>query len=206
MTTSEDRFSKYKEDLLNFDEFYIADVYFNDSTRTPFIFENRAREHAEFKRQLAQELWREFSIRIELSGVSVCGSGHLGFSPVPEAGRWGRPFAPGSSDLDVAVVSTPLFLKCWEGLQANPPATDLMVKHRVLRDLFWGLLNPINLRRACGAGNAFVSAWWKVFETIDVNPAKAVHGRIYRSEFEMNRYHFKSIRLAQERLENGELD
>jgi hypothetical protein len=145
-------------------------------------------------------------VRIDLGQIEICGSAHLGFSPVPEEGRWGRAFRRFESDLDVAVVSVGLFTRCWESLQDDPPQMAKLQRLRVLQDLFWGMFNPFILKLAIGReGNPFITDWWNLFDSLEVFPVKAVRGRIYRTEAEMNGYHCRSIRRAQDLILAGQL-
>src|SRR3954451_21953211 len=117
-----DRFNAYCDDLAKCASREVVDLYYSNHVRGPFVFEGREREGAEFKRHLATRLAETFSMRVDLGHIEICGSGHLGFSPVPEQGRFGRPFTPGESDLDVAIVSVGLFTRCWESVQEQPPS------------------------------------------------------------------------------------
>jgi hypothetical protein len=58
--TPEDRFRAYRIDLEKFEASVIADTYFTNHTRVPYVFEGREHKGAEFKRQLATA-WQTLS-------------------------------------------------------------------------------------------------------------------------------------------------
>jgi hypothetical protein len=69
---------------------------------TPFVFENRPMKYVIFREQVAD--------RFEIGSQDVCivGSAKLGYSP--GAHKFGTPFAE-TSDVDVVIISEPLFYK-----------------------------------------------------------------------------------------------
>ena len=69
---------------------------------TPFVFENRPMKYVIFREQVAD--------RFEIGSQDVCivGSAKLGYSPSPH--KFGTPFAE-TSDVDVVIISEPLFYK-----------------------------------------------------------------------------------------------
>ncbi len=69
---------------------------------TPFVFENRPMKYVIFREQVAD--------RFDIGSQDVCivGSAKLGYSPSPH--KFGTPFAE-TSDVDVVIISEPLFYK-----------------------------------------------------------------------------------------------
>src|SRR5438309_10590224 len=94
----------YRQDLLAtaFDADWVLDKYFHSGQSVVF---NGAPPGAEaaLKRHVAKSLGGALNAAIHPLQLVLCGSAHLGFSPVPN--KIGKPFDPTSSDIDVAVVS-----------------------------------------------------------------------------------------------------
>jgi hypothetical protein len=69
---------------------------------TPYVFQNRPMKYVIFREQVAD--------RFDIGSQDVCivGSAKLGYSPSPN--KFGTPFAE-TSDVDVVVISEPLFYK-----------------------------------------------------------------------------------------------
>jgi hypothetical protein len=101
-------FPDYQRDLVapDYEVERVLDRYFHCGVSHVFVGA-RPDEEPSFKRELVRRL--RDSLRIELHPLQLmlCGSAHLGFSPVPD--KLGKPFDSRSSDIDVAVVSTELF-------------------------------------------------------------------------------------------------
>jgi hypothetical protein len=116
----------------------------------------------------------------------VCGSAHLGFSPVP--GKLGRPFDSSSSDIDVSVVSTELFDRWWGELQLSKALVPAVLT-RIAEDLFWGFINPANVNNLSEIGQK----WWDLFGGIRTDRAKGVRGRLYHNYWSMQNYHIHAI-------------
>jgi hypothetical protein len=179
-------FPDYKRDLTaaDFDANRILDRYFHSGQSIVF---NGAPPEVEplFKSNLARQLHQCFRIKFHPLQLIVCGSAHLGFSPVPH--KLGNPFNALSSDIDVAVVSTELFDHWWFELQSIelfPP--DLA---RVAEDLFWGFINPSNVKNV----SPIAREWWSVFGDIQTDRAKGVRGRLYRNYWSTQNYHAHAI-------------
>src|ERR1700733_794891 len=82
----------------------LARVFLLDGT--PFVFSKSPMKYIIFKEQVASEF------NLGSQDVCIVGSARLGFSP--SGHKFGRPFAE-TSDVDVVLISEPLFL---EGSQA----------------------------------------------------------------------------------------
>src|SRR5262245_48591071 len=101
-------FPDYKRDLLaaNFDVNRILDRYCHSGQSAIFMGASPDTEPF-FKNDIARRLCDSLCVRLHPLQLIICGSAHLGFSPVPD--KLGKPFDSSSSDIDVAVVSTELF-------------------------------------------------------------------------------------------------
>jgi hypothetical protein len=175
-------FPEYKRDLLaeNFDVNYVLDRYFHSGES--MVFAGAApEEEALLKNNIARVLHGAFGARVHPLQIIVCGSAHLGFSPVPE--KLGTPFNALASDIDVAVISSDLFDTWWAELQSA--GLDPGVRETIARDMFWGFINPANARDVSEAGDR----WWSAFGGLRTDRAKGVRGRLYRTFWSMQSYH-----------------
>ncbi len=172
----------YKDDLVadGFDANKILDRYFHSGPSFAFFRAPPERE-PEFKSYLADCIFGVLRIRLHPLQLIVCGSAHLGFSPVPE--KLGKPFDSDSSDIDIAIVSTELFDLWWAELQACELAR--INRAKVADDLFWGFINPAHVKDASETG----SRWWDMFRRMETKRAKNVRGRLYRNYWSMQNYH-----------------
>jgi len=175
-------YADYKRDLLaeDFDANYVLDRYFHTGQSAVFI---GAQPHEEpnFKCEVARASFTAFGIRAHPFQLIITGSAHLGFSPVP--GKLGKPFDSASSDIDIAVVSPELFDLWWTELQSG--GLEPAVREIVSRDLFWGFINPANVRDLSDCG----AKWWRLFGNLSTDRAAGVRGRLYRTFWSMQSYH-----------------
>ncbi len=183
----------YKRDLTNssFDVNYMLDRYFHSGQSSVFSGASPDVEVA-FTNEVAKALFLAFEIRVHPMQIVVCGSAHLGFSPVPE--KIGKSFDPKTADIDVAVISQEIFESAWNELQSIN--LDSATRMTISRDLFWGFINPANIRDVCNHGKR----WWNAFGTIKTDRAVGVRGRLYRNFWSMQSYHRIAISLGREKL------
>jgi len=188
-------FPDYKRDLLaeDFDVNYVLDRYFHSGESSVFGGADPA-EEALLKNEIARALHDAFRTRVHPLQIIVCGSAHLGFSPV--ADKLGKPFDPTSSDIDVAVISAELFDAWWSELQSA--GLDPGVRETIARDMFWGFINPSNARDVSEAG----ICWWRAFGGIRTDRAKGVRGRLYRTFWSMQSYHRLAVFHGRSKLLN----
>jgi hypothetical protein len=186
-------FPDYKRDLLaaDFDESRVLDRYFHSGQSVAFVGAHPEEEPL-FKRDLARRLDEALSFQLHPLQLIVCGSAHLGFSPVPD--KLGKPFNSLSSDIDVAIVSTELFDRWWAELQVSELVPAVLTT--VARDLFRGFIDPSNVNNASETG----CQWWQVFGNIESERAKGVRGRIYRNHWSMQNYHRSAINGGRRKL------
>src|SRR5262249_20345431 len=118
----------------------MLDRYFHSGQSSVFIGAPPEAESV-FKRDLVRQLHTCLRIPLHPLQLILCGSAHLGFSPVPE--KLGKPFDSSLSDIDVAVVSIELFDRWWSELQSIELIPAVLTK--VANDLFWGFINPANV-------------------------------------------------------------
>jgi hypothetical protein len=187
-------FPDYKRDLLaeDFDANYVLDRYFHTGQSAVFIG-SQPDEEANFKYGVARMFFSKFGLRVHPFQLIVTGSAHLGFSPVP--GKLGKSFDPASSDIDIAVVSSELFDIWWAELQAG--GLDPAVREDVSRDLFWGFINPANIRDVSDCGGK----WWQLFGELHTDRAAGVRGRLYRTFWSMQSYHKLAIFHGRQELQ-----
>lgn len=129
--------------------------------------------------------------------VKLVGSAKLGFSLDPD--NYGRAFSA-RSDLDVVVVSPPMFDQAWIELVKAGPTTralslstqDSFKQHR-RNNLFWGYIEPANLR---GAATCY-RIWFPAFQNVGSMPqifGRVVEGRLYRTWDHAIQYHVAGAR------------
>jgi hypothetical protein len=186
-------FPDYKQDLLTeaFDANYVLDRYFHSGQSAVFAGGNPDAE-ANFKYAIAREFYAAFSLRIHPFQIVITGSAHLGFSPVP--GKLGKPFNPQTSDIDTAIVSSELFDLWWTELQSG--GLEQAVRDPVSHDLFWGFINPSNVRDVSDSG----ARWWELFGKQKTDRAAGVRGRLYRTFWSMQSYHKLAIFRGRQEL------
>jgi len=150
-------------------------------------------EEPRFKRTVADQIAEKIGIKCHPLQLVICGSAHLGFSPVPE--KFVTMFNSESSDIDVAVVSAELFDCWWTELQECNSLTP-MEQDRIAADLFWGFIDPSKVHHLSTTGKS----WWKLFGDFRIHRARAVRGRVYRTYWNMQNYHKHAIRRGHEKL------
>lgn len=178
-------FADYQRDIQDPDvsHDWILNRYFHAGQSYAFSGADPS-EEVELKMGLASDLSAAFDHLVHPLQLVVCGSAHLGFSPV-WGEKYGAPFDPRRSDIDVAVIHGELFERCWSELQngrEEPP-------DQVRDDLFWGLINPALIKDACRFGEK----WWTLFGALRTDRARGVRGRLYRNHWSMQNYHRVSI-------------
>ncbi len=186
-------FPDYKDDLLasDFDIVRILDRYFHSGQSVCFIGAPPEVE-PNFKNDIARRIHNSLGVKLHSFQLILCGSAHLGFSPVPE--KLGKPFDSSSSDIDVSVVSTELFDRWWAELQSSALLPPLLT--RIADDLFWGFINPAIVKNVSQIGRK----WWDVFGAMGTNRAKGVRGRLYRDYWAMQNYHMVAIDGGRKKL------
>ncbi len=150
-------------------------------------------EEPRFKRAISKQIAQDIGIKCHPLQLVICGSAHLGFSPVPE--KLGTTFHPERSDVDVAVVSAEIFDCWWTELQERASLTD-PERRRIAEDLFWGFIDPSRVRHLSEMGKT----WWKLFGNFSIDRACGVRGRVYRSYWNMQNYHKHAIERGREKL------
>jgi len=188
-------FADYKIDLMaaTFDANRMLDCYFHSGQSYAF-FRSAPEAEPEFKSDLARRLLESLQIPLHPLQLIICGSAHLGFSPVPD--KLGKAFDARMSDMDVAIVSTELFDDWWSELQVCDIVPSVLT--RISEDLFWGFINPANVHNVSEIGRK----WWKLFGEIKTDRANGVRGRVYRNFWAMQSYHKHAIYEARKRLFN----
>lgn len=183
----------YKQDLLSedFDVNYVLDRYFHSGQSQVFAGAPPDAE-ADLLGDIARVLFGAFQIRVHPMQIVVCGSAHLGFSPVPE--KLGKPFDPAVGDIDVAVISAEIFESTWNELQST--SLDPSVRATISRYLFWGFFNPAHIRDVSEHGRK----WWAAFGQLRTDRAVGVRGRLYRNFWSMQSYHRIAIFQGREKL------
>src|ERR1700674_2019739 len=167
-------FADYKRDLADRDTDVnrILDRYFHSGVSHVFVGAS-PEEEPKLKERVARSLYNAFHARVHPFQLVVCGSAHLGFSPVPE--KLGKPFDSKTSDIDIAVVSPEIFDQWWAEPQGG--GLDDATRSIVARELFFGFINPANVRDVSEHG----SKWWQVCGELDPDRAHGIRGRLYRN-------------------------
>lgn len=193
-------FADYRRDLQDSAKHdnQILDVYYHRGPSHAFIGAPDTAESS-MKDAIADALHSTFNIRPHPLQIVLCGSAHLGFSPVPVSGRFGNPFNPTSSDLDFCIVVEALFNKCWNELRDG--RVDPKIEGQMAADIYWGLINPHLVRDL----TEFGKKWWQVFGAIKTDRGRGVRGRLYRDFWSMQSYHLRGIADARRKLATSEL-
>ena len=148
-------------------------------------------EEPTLKMRVSRDFLDTFNVSIHPLEIVICGSAHLGFSPVPD--NFGSTFDSQHSDMDLAIVSMELFDKCWKELQQS--GLSVAVRSQVSKNLFWGFIDPSTINKH----SKFGSKWWGLFGNIKTDRAKVIRGRLYRNLWCMQNYHSQAIVQAIER-------
>jgi hypothetical protein len=186
-------FADYKKDLIaeDFDVNYMLDRYFHSGQSA--VFHNAPPdEEVKLTATVARSIFGAFRIRVHPLQIVICGSAHLGFSPVPD--KLGKPFDPKTSEIDVAVISPELFESTWNELQTL--SLEPAIRATISRELFWGFINPAHIRDISEHGGQ----WWRAFGSIRTDRAAGVRGRLYRNFWSMQSYHRIAIFQGREKL------
>lgn len=184
----------YRRDLLAepFDVDGVLHRYFHTGQSALFLGAD-PREEPNFKRRIGGLIAAEFGVKCHPLQLVICGSAHLGFSPVPS--KLGQPFNPETSDVDIAVVSPELFDRWWTELQEVENLAEPQ-RRPIAADLFWGFIDPSKVRHMSETGKT----WWNLFGGIQIERARAVRGRLYRSYWNMQNYHKQAVLGGREEL------
>lgn len=186
-------YADYKRDLVaeDFDVNHILDRYFHAGQSAVFAGAD-PNEEVQLMGAIARALYGAFHVRVHPMQIVVCGSAHLGFSPVPD--KLGKPFDATNADIDVSVISPEILESAWNELQSA--SLDPSVRATIARDLFWGFINPANIRDVSDHGNR----WWRAFGDLRTDRAVGVRGRLYRNFWSMQSYHRLAIYAGREKL------
>ncbi len=186
-------YADYKDDLTSssFDEIRVLNQYFHSGQSAAFYGAPHEAEPL-FKSDLSRRFLDNMKIKLHPLQLIICGSGHLGFSPVP--GKLGKTFDPSKSDIDVAIVSTELFESWWVELQSIELVSTVLSK--VAGNLFWGFIDPNTVYKYSDLGRK----WWDLFGNFQTRYAKSVRGRCYRNYWSMQNYHLFAIKEGRKEL------
>ena len=177
-------FADYRQDLRDetLDVNFLLDKHFHSGQ--PAVFQGAdPGAQAKLKKDVASKVFSSFGVRVHPLQLVICGSAHLGFCPVPVSERFGRPFDPTRSDIDIAVSSPELFEAWWTELQTA--GLDQDTRELISRDLFWGFINPANVQDVPNYG----TKWWLLFGGLQTDRAHGIRGRLYKNMWSMQSYH-----------------
>jgi hypothetical protein len=159
---------------------------------------------------IAQRIAETFGFASSEVQVWIVGSAKLGFS-ITEKKRKDRPvlsrFRPygGDSDIDVAVVSTPIFDAIWSDLSRHAFAVAKQLpweSGRLGSYLVHGWLRPDHFPR--GARLRRCDEWWDLFHSLSREPRferHAVRGGLFHSVDELFQYQTRAVRECRQSLE-----
>lgn len=189
-------FADYRKDLLDvsLDVNYVLDKYFHSGESQAFHGAGPDAE-ARLKNELARAIYNALGFRVHPFQLVICGSAHLGFSPVPA--KLGQPFDTAKSDIDFAVISPDIFEVWWTELQTG--SLDEESRGLISQDLFWGFINPANVPES----SEIKKSWWKVFGGLKTDRAKGVRGRLYKSFWSMQSYHGLAVKQGRYQLRSA---
>ena len=163
---------------------------------TPFIFRTDAGIYDKFRNALS------VGLAVPTTDITVVGSAALGFSMDPSS--FGQRFnANNDSDVDVIVVSQPLFEKAWGDLLAwnhgrkwsmSRSRVEMILSHHH-RTIYWGHVWPDILTRISDV----TEPWIRSFRGLSREPELApfnFQGRLYKSWKHALYYHVNSLRIV----------
>lgn len=153
----EELIAEFKNDLLTHDPLRITRKYL--LTGTPFIIDSA--KYIELKEAVASHF------DIHPSEVYMVGSGKMGFS-IKSSRRY-MCFGD-SSDIDLAIVSTPLFEKVWTEIHGYYESSGWWEKGNEFKDyLFHGWIRPDKFPSAYSF--SYSSKWWEFFRCLTESEA-----------------------------------
>jgi hypothetical protein len=153
---------------------FVNDVLF---ATAPFAFRSRPAEYDEFRAEVSERLV------VEMESVEIVGSGRLGFSLNPEhlLSTFGS-----RSDIDLVIVSSPVFDSAWEEMLANADSIALANEDERRRlkktreNFFQGYLRPDHVPLGTFLGRE----WFPKLSTRFVSKVARmhdVHGWLFKS-------------------------
>ncbi|SEN30196.1 hypothetical protein [Nitrosomonas marina] len=150
--------------------------------------------------RLREEVCEHF--KVEFNDVILVGSGRLGFS-LKQSKRFSE-FGE-DSDIDLAIVSTPLFEKIWEEAYLfRKSAADWPNSNIFFRYLSEGWIRPDKLPPSEYFN--FTKSWWDFFNNITKSnkygPYK-VRAGLYHSHFFLKEYQTICIEQCMQEINNG---
>jgi len=156
----------------------------------PYAFHDSESDYTKLRRHVSTVL------EVPMRDLTIVGSGRIGFSLDPN--QFGRPFSD-TSDLDMVVVSAPVFDSAWmELLRPKYHDYDLtdqerewLKEHR--RYIYWGNIRPARLPVATQIGRK----WLEAFRGLSKYPEFArqeVNGWLFRSWWHVHLYYSRSLK------------
>ena len=147
----ESRIDEFKKDLKTKDNIHMVSKYFYNDYKPAAI--NLDTYHA-----LRWEIKEHFNLE-SIFDVFLVGSARLGFSIKPtDQFRYFND----QSDLDVVIVSKPLFEEYWKAARDSTISLEEWKHQGVYEDYFFkGWMRPDKLR--CGGEELDVKKWWRFF-------------------------------------------
>jgi hypothetical protein len=167
----------------------------------PYAFRDSETAYTKLRQHLSTVL------EVPLRDLTIVGSGRIGFSLDPV--QFGRPFSD-TSDLDVVVVSAPLFDSTWMEF-ILPKYRDYNLTNREQRRLkehkkyiYWGNIRPDWLPGATQISRK----WLEAFRGLAKYPEFArrdVNGWLFRSWWHVHLYYSRSLKQLANQLKIREL-
>lgn len=167
---------------------------------------------AEKTNHVAKELASKFSVDINAINIHVVGSAKLGFGLFEKRTKSGetlppfRPFGP-ESDIDLAIVSPPLYEAIWNELSiyANQCPWMPWDSGRLGDYMIYGWLRPDHFPKFARLRRC--DDWWDLFRALSSNSRlgrRSIRGALYYSEEHLRRYQVRSLNQCRNKLETRE--
>lgn len=162
----------------------------------PYAFRDSESDYIKLRRHVSTVL------EVPMRDLAIVGSGRTGFSLNPY--KFGRPFLE-TSDLDVVVVSAPLFDSAWmELLRPKYRYYDLLNLEREWLEenqklVYWGNIRPDKLPSATGISRKWLAAFNGLSKYPEFSGRK-VNGRLFRSWWHVHLYYFRGLAKLAEQL------
>ena len=168
---------------------------------TPYIFLNREDEYYEFRKRIANKF------NVAFNEVFITGSAKLGFSPFK------RKEFDYDSDIDVAIVSNPLYEEILESIrfyqmelrEARWSVTTQEIKmyHQFLEYVVMGWIRPDKLPLSFQIKD-FKNDWFDFFKSISYNKSEVgnykVSAGVFKSYFYFEEYTISGLRKLKNSL------
>ena len=190
-----------KEDVLKMDcrQFYLQHIVRSDN----WYFENVLNYPVSENQKISDDFRMTISesMGISFNSIMIVGSGKVGYSLSPTEEKMFKPFCADeqgdrkTSDIDVAIISSDLFMKFWELLRKSYSSKYYHIYQNVYNEIYRGYINEKCLKSIDGCRKEWntISAESKKLLSEKLFIKHEITYRIYRNWEDFEEYNLKSI-------------